>query len=45
MVINESDTESELDEDSKKLLELAEQKLRKKEPELFSYDNEGLDSD
>lgn len=43
MVTNEDDPK--LDEDAKKLLERAEQRLRKKEPDLF-YENEAWsDSD
>ncbi|KAI6200114.1 hypothetical protein M3Y96_00698800 [Aphelenchoides besseyi] len=45
MVVNESESESELDDDAKELLERAEQRLRKKEPDLFAcYQNEGLNS-
>jgi hypothetical protein len=44
MVINNEDSEPELDDDAKKLLQDAEQKLRKNEPDLF-YVNEALDSD
>lgn len=44
MVMNDSDSEPELNDDAKELLQSAEQKLRKKEPDLF-YDNDALDSD
>jgi hypothetical protein len=41
---NDEDSEPELNDDAKNLLEKAEQKLRKTEPDLF-YENEALDSD
>lgn len=44
MIMNDEDSEPELNDDAKKLLQDAEQKLRKKEPDLF-YVNEALDSD
>lgn len=45
MVVNDEESEPELSEDAKNLLNRAEQRLRKKEPDIF-YDNDAWsDSD
>lgn len=50
MVTNDVDigsdlSDMELPDEAKELINAAEQKLRKKEPHLFAYENEALDSD
>ncbi|CAD5225259.1 unnamed protein product [Bursaphelenchus okinawaensis] len=40
-----SDSDVELTDDAKELIAMAEKSLRKKEPDLFAYENEALDSD
>ncbi|CAD5231476.1 unnamed protein product [Bursaphelenchus xylophilus] len=43
--IDLSESETELTDDAKELIAMAEKSLRKKEPDLFAYENEALDSD